>query len=267
MTSLKKIVRDTCTSWGADPQNVSVSVMREDGDVHWRAGVHHYPASVVKLFHLRCAFVAMEYRGVADTPELRRAMTNMISWSSNDADAYVIDRITATTNTGEDYEYAEEWKRMREWPNRYFGNHLKYGDLYIASKTYDDSAYGLEGKVLESNRLTSAQAARCMFDISTGDALESQEALRLLRRPVGGRSAPNDQASDFLAALFVQDQERPIRLYSKAGWGSTVRHDVAYIEQEGGKRTVIAAFTSNSTPKQVLWNLGKRIWDGLDDLT
>ncbi|HEX8335225.1 MAG TPA: serine hydrolase, partial [Pyrinomonadaceae bacterium] len=35
------------------------------------------------------------------------------------------------------------------------------------------------------------------------------------------------------------------RLWSKAGWTSTTRHDAAYLELPDGRRLVIVAFTSD----------------------
>ena len=57
-----------------------------------------YPASVVKLFYLVAAHQWMEDGRLPDTPELRRAMRDMIVESYNEATHYIIDLLTATTS-------------------------------------------------------------------------------------------------------------------------------------------------------------------------
>src|SRR4051812_171925 len=75
-----------------------------------RGDVAIYPASVVKLFYLAAAHRWMEDGKLADTPELRRAMKDMIVDSSNDATGYVVDVLTGTTS-GPELSDAE----IKEW--------------------------------------------------------------------------------------------------------------------------------------------------------
>ena len=63
----------------------------------YRGDVRIYPASVIKLFYREAAHRWMEDGKIADTPELRRAMKDMIVLSYNEATHYVIDVITGTT--------------------------------------------------------------------------------------------------------------------------------------------------------------------------
>src|SRR4051812_8300724 len=57
-----------------------------------------YPASVIKLFYLEAAHRWMEDGKIKDTPELRRAMKDMIVLSYNEATHYVLDVLTDTTS-------------------------------------------------------------------------------------------------------------------------------------------------------------------------
>ena len=57
-----------------------------------------YPASVVKLFFLAAAHRQMEDKTISDTPELRRALSDMIVDSGNEATGYVLDVLTGTTS-------------------------------------------------------------------------------------------------------------------------------------------------------------------------
>src|SRR6266550_2058785 len=59
----------------------------------FRGNERIYPASVVKLFYLVAAQRWLEDKKIEDTPELRRALKDMIVDSSNEATQYVVDVI------------------------------------------------------------------------------------------------------------------------------------------------------------------------------
>ena len=69
-----------------------------------------YPASVVKLFYLVAAQRWLEDKKIEQTPELTRALRDMIVDSSNEATQYVVDVLTHTTGG---YELPP--KEMEEW--------------------------------------------------------------------------------------------------------------------------------------------------------
>src|SRR6266540_1409516 len=79
----------------------------------FRGNERIYPASVVKLFYLVAAHRWLEDKKIEDTPELRRAMKDMIVDSSNEATQYVVDVLTHTTAG---YELPP--KEMAEWQDR-----------------------------------------------------------------------------------------------------------------------------------------------------
>jgi len=88
---------------------------------HHRGDVQIYPASVVKLFYLVAAHRWMEDGKLADTPELRRAMRDMIVESYNEATHYIIDLLTGTTSGPELPEKEiDEWFEKRNAVNRHF---------------------------------------------------------------------------------------------------------------------------------------------------
>ena len=78
----------------------------------FRGAERIYPASVVKMFYLAAAHRWMEDKRLADTPELRRAMKDMIVESYNEATHYVLDVLTGTTSGPElpDAELVEWFK-------------------------------------------------------------------------------------------------------------------------------------------------------------
>ncbi len=82
-----------------------------------------YPASVVKLFFLVAAQCWLEDKRVDETPELTRALRDMIVDSSNEATQYVVDVITHTTAGYElPPKEMEEWQHKRDAVNRYFSS-------------------------------------------------------------------------------------------------------------------------------------------------
>src|SRR5262249_26590121 len=77
-----------------------------------------YPASVVKLFYLVAAHRWLEDKKIEQTPELTRALRDMIVDSSNEATQYVVDVLTHTTGG---YELSPH--QMEEWQGKH--NHFQ----------------------------------------------------------------------------------------------------------------------------------------------
>jgi hypothetical protein len=96
--------------------------------------------------------------------------------------------------------------------------------------------------------ITSSATARLMAEIVSG-RLNTPERTRrmmdLLRRDPFSPGDPEDQARGFSGIALIERKLTDARLWSKAGWTSKVRHDVAYIETPDGKRVVIAILTEN----------------------
>jgi hypothetical protein len=54
------------------------------------------------------------------------------------------------------------------------------------------------------------------------------------------------------------------RLFSKAGWTSTTRHDAAYIELADGRKFVLVTFTVNhANDREIIPTIAKQIMDKL----
>jgi len=55
-----------------------------------------------------------------------------------------------------------------------------------------------------------------------------------------------------------------IRLWSKAGWTSTTRHDVAYIEMPDGRKFVLATFTTDhALEREIIPTVARVVIEGL----
>jgi hypothetical protein len=217
-----------------------------------------YPASVVKMFYLVMAHRLMEDGKLKETDELKRALKDMIVESSNDATSYVLDVITDTTS-GPELKGAElkRWAEKRNAVNRYF-TALGYTGINVNQKTYCEGPYGREqlfrgSKGENRNRLTTEATARLLSEIVLGRAVtpaRSRMMLELMKRDYSGQSTdPDDQAHGFTGIALAPGA----RLWSKAGWTSTTRHDAAYIELANGARFILVTFTTDhSTEREII---------------
>ena len=103
-----------------------------------------YPASVVKLFYLAAMHRRLEDYRRAASPELERALRDMIVDSSNDATGYVLDVLTGTTGGPELGGRAfNVWQSRRNWVNNYYSS-LGYANINVNQKTFCEDAYGRE---------------------------------------------------------------------------------------------------------------------------
>ncbi|HMJ89930.1 MAG TPA: serine hydrolase [Candidatus Acidoferrum sp.] len=214
-----------------------------------------YPASVVKLFYLAAAHGWMEDGKLKDAPELRRAMRDMIIDSSNDATHYVLDAVTDTTS-GPELPDAEMklWGEKRNVVNRYFTSH-DYRGINVNQKPWGDGPYGRDRDWLgqnftNRNSLTTAATARLLAQIATRQcisAARSDEMMTLLSRDRSKNvSAQEGQTHGYTAMGLPADA----KLWSKAGWTSTARHDAAYVELADGRRFVLVTFTTGQAKER-----------------
>jgi len=228
-----------------------------------------YPASVVKLFYLAAAHRWLEDGRLKETEELQRALRDMIVDSSNDATHYVVDTISGVSNGAElSPREMEKWAFQRNAVNRHFAS-LGYtvgpGGLNVNQKPWCEGPYGRErvflGKNYENrNKLTTDATARLLAEIALGRAVtpaRSARMLELMKRDFEGKSEdPDDQAHGFTGIAL----EPGARLWSKAGWTSTTRHDAAYLELPGGRRLIIVTFTTdNAKEREVIPTVAREI--------
>jgi len=213
-----------------------------------------YPASVVKLFYLAAAHRWMEDGRLKESEEFTRALRDMIVDSSNDATHYVLDSLTGVSN-GAELSPAElkKWGEKRNAVNRYYAS-LDYtvglGGINVNQKPWCEGPYGRERQFLgpkfeNRNKLTTDATARLLAEIVNGRAVSperSRRMLELMKRDYAGKSEdPDDQAHGFTGLAL----EPGTRLWSKAGWTSTARHDAAYLELPDGRRLVLVTFTTD----------------------
>src|SRR6185436_1297798 len=196
-TSLQDLVNraakttiDRFTDKKLEEKHLSITLIDMRDPAHpvtasFRGNERIYPASVVKLFYLVAAHRWLEDKKIEETPELKRALRDMIVDSSNEATQYVLDVITHTTSGYElPPDEMKEWQEKRNAVNRFFTS-LGYTNINVNQKTFCEDAYGRE-KVSRQpdgsnrNKLTTDATARLLTEIATGKAVTPQRSAQMM---------------------------------------------------------------------------------------
>jgi beta-lactamase class A len=237
----------------------------------FRGNERVYPASVVKLFYLVAVHRWLEDKKIQETAELKRAVRDMIVDSSNEATQYVLDVLTQTTGG---YELpAKEmaaWQDKRNAVNRYYAA-LGFANINVNQKTFCEDAYGRErvsrGPNGENrNKLTTDATARLLSEIVTARAVSpahSARMMELLKRDFADASKDNDDQGHGFTGIALEGLTGA-RLWSKAGWTSSTRHDAAYVELPNGARFVLVTFTTDhANEREIIPTVARMVIDGL----
>ncbi len=214
-----------------------------------------YPASVIKLF------VMVEvFRQGKHSPEIDRALREMIRVSDNDATAYLIDVITDTTAGPElEGKALADFIERRRALNRTFE---KSGyDISTMMKPWSFGPYGREMQLLgekkeNRNRASANSFAALLHAIVRRHAISAEASdamLALLERPLDPPRPEENQVKEFLAESFPATA----KLWSKSGETSEVRHDAVYVELPEGRKFILVALTRAGEQKPLLPAIGK----------
>jgi beta-lactamase class A len=260
---------------GFKPEDLSITLIdlrdpKDEITANYNAAAKIYPASVVKLFYLVAVHRWLEDGKLKDTPELRRAMKDMIVESSNDATQFIVDTLTGVSGGPELSEKElKVWAYKRNAVNRYFTS-LGYFNINVCQKTYCEDAYGREQQFrgkdgINRNKLTSYATARLLSEIVTGKAVtpdRSKQMMELLKRDFETPRKNNDEDQDYdFTAMALKPG---MKLWSKSGWTSQTRHDAAYVETPDGKKFVLSVFTTNvANVKEIIPSIAKIVLDGM----
>jgi beta-lactamase class A len=240
----------------------------------FRGNERVYPASVVKLFYLVAAQRWLEEKKIEETPELTRALRDMIVDSSNEATQYVVDVLTQTTGGFElTAKEMEEWQNKRNAVNRYYTS-LGYSNINVNQKTFCEDAYGRErvsrGPNGENrNKLTTDATARLLMEIVTGKAApraRTTKMMELLKRDYSGKSSDADDQGHGFTGIALEGRDG-VRLWSKAGWTSATRHDAAYLEMPDGAKFVLVTFTTeHANEREIIPTVARVVIEGLKNV-
>ena len=241
-------------------QNISITWIRYEKPnqsigvgASWAPKKLFYPASVVKLIYGIATESWLQKDFIQDSPELRRALFNMISKSSNDATSYILDVLTGT-NSGEELleNKWEAWKKQRHIINQWLQsfNWPEFNRVNCCQKTWTDGPYGRDkefyGKNNENrNALSTSSVARIFEALMQNKLLTPanskylktclSRSLDLLER----KNDPENQIDGFIGAGLPQES----KLWSKAGWMSEVRHDAAWCQEQGQSPMLLVIFS------------------------
>jgi beta-lactamase class A len=237
----------------------------------FRGNERIYPASVVKLFYLVAVHRWLEDKKIQPTPELTRAVRDMIVDSSNEATQYVVDVLTQTTGGFElPAKEMEEWQYKRNAVNRYYSS-LGFTNINVNQKTFCEDAYGRErvsrGPNGENrNKLTTDATATLLAEIAAGRAVNqshSTQMMELLKRDYSGTSKDSDDQSHGFTGIALQGMIGA-QLWSKAGWTSTTRHDAAYVELPNGAKFVLVTFTTDhANDREIIPTVARVVIDAM----
>ena len=236
----------------------------------YRGNERIYPASVVKLFYFAAVHRWLEDKQIQETDELKRAVRDMIVDSGNEATQYVLDVLTQTTSGYElPAKEMEEWQHKRNAVNRYFTS-LGYTNINVNQKTFCEDAYGRDRvsrgpKGENRNKLTTDATARLLAEIVTGRSVtpaRSAQMMELLKRDYAGTTKDQDDQGHGFTGIALKDTGA--KLWSKAGWTSTTRHDAAYIELPNGAKFVLVVFTEHhANEREIIPTVARVVIDGM----
>ena len=218
--------------------------------------VSFYPASVIKVFYLADVYM----QNLQDQGDVQRALREMVGVSDNDATAYLVDLLAGTCAGGElEGPAFDRFVDQRREINRHFAK-LGY-DVGLMMKPWSFAPYGREMQLLgkdreNRNRLTPNATAAMMLWIARGRAPASDVLLEFLHRPMDTRKDDENQIDEFIGEALPAGS----RLWSKAGWTSSVRHDAAYVELPSGRKLVMVVFTRGvSNEKDVIPEITRNV--------
>jgi beta-lactamase class A len=245
------------------PDNLALSVVDLTKPANMVRADYHgdapfYPASLVKLFFMVEAF----HQGHL-TPEIQRALGEMIRVSDNDAAAFLVDILTDTASGSElNGKPLEDFLERRRKLNRYFGS-LGY-DVSVLIKPWSFGPFGRDMQIMGENKINRNRAsansiASLLLWIVRQRAISpeaSKAMLALLERPLDPPRPGENQVKDFLGESLPPGT----RLWSKEGDTSEVRHDAAYIELPSGRKFIAVILTRGvADDKTVLPVIGKQL--------
>jgi len=249
-------------------ENLAFSVVdltKPDAPVRadYHGDVSFYPASLVKLF-----FMVETYRQGKLTPEIERALREMIYVSDNDAAAFLVDILTDTCSGSElEGKTLEEFIDRRRKLNRSFAA-LGY-DISAMMKPWSFGPFGRDMQALGENKANRNRASANSFAsllvwIVRRHAISPQASdaiMSLLERPLAPPRATENQVKEF----FGESLPPGAKLWSKEGDTSEVRHDAAYVELPSGRKFVIVILSRGcADDKTLLPGIGKHLLQELD---
>jgi hypothetical protein len=207
-----------------------------------------YPASTVKLFYLGYGATLLEAGKLKMTDELRRGFHDMIVDSTNDATGYILDVVTSTTGGPELPEKdLKAWLEKRNVVNRWLKS-VGIEGINVNQKTWNEGPYGRErqgyGPNWENrNSLTPESGVRMMSLIAL-QKLAGKEWTDWMKGLLNRKIPADSTEADYQSKAFVgASLPSGSQLWSKAGYTSTARLDIAWFKLPSGEEWIYSIFT------------------------
>src|SRR5258705_10176760 len=106
------------------------------------------------------------------------------------------------------------------------------------------------------------------MEIVTGKTAMPQRTslmMELLKHDYAGKSNGDDDQGHGFTGIAFQGREG-VKLWSKAGWTSTTRHDAAYVEMPDGNKFVLVTFTTDhASEREIIPTVARVVIEGLKD--
>jgi beta-lactamase class A len=231
-----------------------------------------YPASVVKLFYMAAVEAWLEQGRLLPGRELRGALHEMIARSDNDATNHIVDLLTGTTSGPAMAPPAfKAWLHRRRAVNRFFASWRmpEFAGINMTQKTWSFGPYGREYESrfrvpYNHNALSTDSVARLLLALDRGEAVNRRRSaamMKLLSRPVPANPSKGDLSGQ-VTGFLGEGLPKGARLWSKAGWTSTVKHDAAIVRLPGGREFIAVVFTKGrmaARNRQILPFIGRRL--------
>ena len=220
----------------------------------WNGEKIMYPASVIKLIYAVAVEHWLQKDWIIESSELRRALNDMITESSNDATSFIVDILTGTTsgpvlvkekwdNWQKQRNLINKWLQTLHWP--------EINEVNCCQKTWGEGPYGREkhfyGERNENrNSLSTRATARFLEALMTNlllPPLAGKRIKKLLSRSLDlyeRKLNPENQIDGFFGAGLPVENN----IWSKAGWMSQARNDACWCSTPDGNPMLLVAFTS-----------------------
>ncbi len=276
---LDQLTKDVVETVVAEHENVELDKVAFTINIHdrerksfvsgsYRGDEKIYPASVVKVFFLAYGYHLIEQGRLEESAELLRGFDDMIRYSSNDATNFVLEVITDTDSGPElDEKELAAFIRKREQVNRWFKS-MGYRNVYAAQKTWYDGPYGRDRQAYgpkweRRNMLTTNNCALLLSEIMM-DVIVSPESCEKMRALLSRANPKDDGDVEDRFQGFIDAQiPAGAKLWSKAGWTSTTKHDVACVRFADGREVVLSIFTEYGAHPTLVKEIAKEAIDRL----
>lgn len=213
-----------------------------------------YPASVVKMFYMGCAYHLAREGKISLTPRLRNRLYEMMHASSNLATAWVLDRLSGVEHDAamNPEEYAE-FAHKRNVCNRWLRT-LGFTDVNANQKTWVTPIPPGEQQFLRDGRLEgpytnrnamSALAAARYLQLIAQDALVDAEACRDMRRLM--LRDPGKQR--YQRRRIAGGAPKGAKVFAKSGTTTQTFHDAGIVTLADGRSYILVVLVTGKGSK------------------